>query len=90
MDFDQTEDGLLGLTCLGVQRLRVVGHRVQPDNLLIGQVLWLPDDPVEAPLPGHEPLAHVLRDLLDHEELQPLRPAFSLRTGTAPPGSATG
>ncbi|HOW63281.1 MAG TPA: LON peptidase substrate-binding domain-containing protein, partial [Candidatus Contendobacter sp.] len=71
VDFDQTEDGLLGLTCLGVQRLRVVGHRVQPDNLLIGQVLWLPDDPVEAPLPGHEPLAHVLRDLLDHEELQP-------------------
>ena len=71
VDFDQTEDGLLGLTCLGVQRLRVVGHRVQPDNLLIGQVLWLPDDPLESPLPGHEPLAHVLRDLLDHEELQP-------------------
>ena len=71
VDFDQTEDGLLGLTCLGVQRLRVVGHRVQPDHLLIGQVLWLPDDPVESPLPSHEPLARVLRDLLDSEELQP-------------------
>lgn len=71
VDFDQTEDGLLGLTCLGVQRFRVVGHRVQPDNLLIGQVLWLPDDPVEAPLPSHEPLARVLRDLLENEELQP-------------------
>ena len=71
VDFDQTEDGLLGLTCLGVQRLRVVGHRVQPDHLLIGQVLWLPDDPLEPPLPSHEPLARVLRDLLDNEELQP-------------------
>ena len=71
VDFDQTEDGLLGLTCLGVRRLRVVGHRVQPDHLLIGQVLWLPDDPVEPLLPSHEPLARVLRDLLDNEELQP-------------------
>ena len=70
VDFDQTDDGLLGITCLGVQRLRVVGHRVQPDHLLIGQVLWLPDDPVESPLPGHEPLARVLRDLLENEELQ--------------------
>ena len=70
VDFDQTEDGLLGITCLGMQRLRVVGHRVQPDNLLIGQVLWLPDDPVESPLPSHEPLARVLRDLLENEELQ--------------------
>lgn len=70
VDFDQTEDGLLGLTCLGVQRLRVVGHRIQPDNLLLGQVLWLPDDPVQPPLPSHEPLARVLRDLLENEELQ--------------------
>ena len=71
VDFDQTEDGLLGLTCLGVRRLRVVSHRVQPDHLLMGQVLWLPDDPVESPLPSHAPLTRVLRDLLDNEELQP-------------------
>ena len=70
VDFDPTDDGLLGITCLGVQRLRVVGHRVQPDHLLIGEVQWLPDDPVESPLPSHEPLARVLRDLLENEELQ--------------------
>ena len=70
VDFDSTDDGLLAITCLGVQRLRVIGHRVQPDNLLVGQVLWLPDDPAQPPLPGHEPLARVLRDLLENEELQ--------------------
>ena len=70
VDFDPTDDGLLAITCLGVQRLRVIGHRVQPDNLLIGQVLWLPDDPAQPPLSSHEPLARVLRDLLENEELQ--------------------
>lgn len=71
VDFDQTDDGLLGITCLGVQRLRVIGHRVQPDQLLLGQVMWLPDDPAMSLLPSHEPLARVLRDLLQNEELAP-------------------
>lgn len=65
VDFDQTDDGLLGITCLGVQRLQVVGHRIQPDHLLVGQVFGLPDDPAQPPLPSHEPLARVLRDLLE-------------------------
>ncbi len=69
VDFDQLDDGLLGITCLGVQRLRVVGHRVQPDQLLLGQARWLPDDPILPPLRGHEPLVRVLRDLLEREEL---------------------
>ncbi|MBK8536588.1 MAG: LON peptidase substrate-binding domain-containing protein [Candidatus Competibacteraceae bacterium] len=71
VDFDPLEDGLLGVIGLGVQRLRVVGHRIQPDNLLIGQVLWLPDDPVLPPLPSHEPLVRVLRELLEQENLVP-------------------
>lgn len=69
VDFDPLDDGLLGITCLGVQRLRMVGHRVQPDQLLLGQVQWLPDDPQQLPLPAHEPLVRVLRDLLESEEL---------------------
>jgi len=69
VDFDQTEEGLLGITLLGVQRLRVVGHRIQPDNLLVGQVRWLLDDPVLPPLPSHEPLVRVLSNLLEQEDL---------------------
>lgn len=70
VDFDQTEQGLLGITCLGLQRLRVMGHRIQPDQLLIGEVRWLPDDPALSPLPSHEPLVRVLRDLMENEELK--------------------
>ncbi len=69
VDFESREDGLLGITCLGVQRVRVVGHRMQPDRLLIGQACWLPDDPVLPPLPSHEPLVCVLRDRLKQEDL---------------------
>ncbi len=71
VDFDRTDDGLLAITCLGVQRLRVVGHRVQSDQLLMGQVRWLPDDPQQAPALSHEPLVRVLRDLLNNEEQAP-------------------
>lgn len=76
VDFDRTDDGMLSITGLGVQRLRVVGHRVQTDQLLMGQVRWLPDDPAELPDPGHEPLIRVLRDLLDGEDLAPHRRFF--------------
>ncbi len=69
VDFDQLDSGLLSITCLGVRRCRVIGHRIQPDQLLIGQILWLPDDPVLLPLPSHEPLTQLLCDLLQNEEL---------------------
>ncbi|MBK8182353.1 MAG: LON peptidase substrate-binding domain-containing protein [Candidatus Competibacteraceae bacterium] len=69
VDFERLDDGLLGILCLGIQRLRVIGHEVQPNQLLRGQVLWLPDDPVQPPLPSHEPLARVLRLALQNAEL---------------------
>ncbi len=71
VDFNSLDDGLLGITCLGMQRLRVIGHRIQPDQLLLGQVLWLPDDPTLPLLPSHEPLVRILRDLLKNEDLAP-------------------
>ena len=73
VDFDQLEDGLLGITCLGAQRLQVVNHHIRPDQLLIAQVRWLPDDPVLSTLPSHEPLVRVLRDLLERKELASYR-----------------
>ncbi len=71
VDFDQLDDGLLGITCLGIQRLQVLDHRLQPDQLLLGQVRLLPDDPSLSPRRDHQPLARVLQDLLEREELRP-------------------
>lgn len=70
VDFDQLEDGLLGITCQGEQRLKVIAHRVQPDQLIIGRVEFLPADPPLPPSPAHGGLIDFLRQALDQEELQ--------------------
>ena len=38
IDFDQLDDGSLGLACKGETRIRVDSHRVMPDQLVIGNV----------------------------------------------------
>lgn len=70
VDFDPLDHGLLGITCLGIHRLRVIDHRLQADQLLLGQVQWLSEDPCLPPRHEHQPLVRVLRDLLGRKELQ--------------------
>lgn len=40
VDFFQMPDGLLGITCLGERKFRVVDRRVQSDGLNMGTVEW--------------------------------------------------
>ncbi|KAA2284381.1 LON peptidase substrate-binding domain-containing protein [Arenimonas fontis] len=42
VDFNQTEDGLLGITVEGRRRFRVIRTRVRDDGLVLGDVAWLP------------------------------------------------
>ncbi len=48
VDFNQLDDGLLGLTCLGVGRVRVARAWRQEDGLNVAEVAALPPDPVVA------------------------------------------
>lgn len=50
VDFYQLDDGLLGLTCLGQQRFRLLRAWRQEDGLNLGEVEDLPADP-ELPVP---------------------------------------
>ena len=50
VDFDQLEDGLLGLTCIGQQRIRISRAWQQADGLNVGEVEDLPAD-AELPVP---------------------------------------
>jgi len=50
VDFVQLEVGLLGLTCLGAGRLRIVRAWREEDGLNVGEVEDLPEDP-EAAVP---------------------------------------
>ena len=63
VDFDRLDDGLLGLTCVGRERLRIVRAWRQDDGLNLGEVHDIPADPV-APVPDEcLHLAEALRRL---------------------------
>jgi Lon protease-like protein len=60
VDFDPLPDGLLGITCLGTRRFRLLDCHRQNDGLNLGEVEFLPAEQ-QCPLPAE--LAH-LGDLL--------------------------
>lgn len=61
VDFDTLPDGLLGLSCIGERRFRILRRWRQSDGLNLAEIDWLPEEPAVA-LP--EQYAH-LKDVLD-------------------------
>ena len=72
VDFNQADNGLLGIVTRGEQKFRVLSSWVQADHLMMGEVELLPDEPVGELLPEHDPLVEVLRDLSAHPLVQKL------------------
>jgi len=63
-DFHQLPDGLLGLTCVGRQRFRILRRSRQTDGLNLGEVEWIDAEP-SVPVPSrHARLAELLRTVL--------------------------
>jgi Lon protease-like protein len=63
-DFHQLADGLLGLSCVGRQRFRIVARRRQADGLNLGEVNWIDAEPA-VPIPTrHARLPALLRNVL--------------------------
>ena len=63
-DFHQLPDGLLGLSCVGERRFRVLSRRRQADGLNVGEVEWLETEPTVALPERHAELAELLRSVL--------------------------
>jgi Lon protease-like protein len=63
-DFDQLPDGLLGLSCVGQQRFRILRRSTQPDGLNVAEVEWLQDEPALAVPTEHARLATLLETVL--------------------------
>jgi Lon protease-like protein len=64
VDFETLPDGLLGLSCRGERRFRLLRRTLQADGLHIGEVEWLTEPPA-TPLPAsQQPLAQLLRRAL--------------------------
>ncbi len=64
VDFDRLEGGLLGIRCLGRERVRVVEAWREPDGLNRGRVLDIPADSVVPVPPEQAWLAEVVRQVL--------------------------
>ncbi len=64
VDFNQLPDGLLGLSCVGQRRFRILSRRRQPDGLNVGEVEWLQEEPKLSVPPQHARLAVLLENVL--------------------------
>lgn len=65
VDWHQEPGGLLGILAEGREPFRLLATRREPDGLYVGSVEWL-GVPPRVPLPAvHEPLAALLRQLLE-------------------------
>jgi Lon protease-like protein len=63
-DFHQMPDGLLGLSCVGQRRFRIVKRGRQADGLNLGDVEWLDPEPAVAVPPRHARLSELLETVL--------------------------
>jgi uncharacterized protein len=64
VDFDPLPDGLLGISCLGGQRARVLRRWQQSDGLNLGEVELVEASPVRAVPAELQDLADLLREVL--------------------------
>jgi hypothetical protein len=69
IDFDQLEDGLLGVTCRGQRRFLIRDTRARDDGLLIAEVDWLPPEPAVPVPPRCAALQTLMQELMRHRDL---------------------
>lgn len=65
VDWDQYDDGLLGITAVGQARVRVEEPRRRKDGLNVGQVTYLAADPVVALAESDQYLVRLLEQLME-------------------------
>lgn len=64
IDFHQLLDGLLGLSCIGRRRFRILERHREADGLNVGRVAWLEPEPCMRVPERHLPLVELLRTVL--------------------------
>ncbi len=78
IDFNQADNGLLGIVVRGTRKFVIRDLQEQDDHLLIGHVEFQPEEPAGELSDEHEPLVSVLRELTNHplvEEMVAMRGA---------------
>ncbi len=70
VDFDQREDGILLITCLGRQRIKINSSSALPDNLISANVSFLDNLPQELISEQQHELINLLTDLGKHPQVE--------------------
>ena len=73
VDFNQADNGLLGIVTHGFRKFSIKETYEQNDHLLVGKIEYLPEEPDGELLPEHEPLVSVLRQLTEHPLVKKLQ-----------------
>jgi len=87
VDFEQLDDGLLGITARGERRFRILSVRRQSDGLHLARVEWLPTEQPSAVPPRLQILAELMRQAYDQVAAH-LAAQAGARTGPASRGGA--
>lgn len=66
VDFSELPGGMLGIITAGGPKFRILSTTEQADNLLIGEVEFLPEERRQDLSEDHQPLIDILRQLLEH------------------------
>ena len=76
VDFDRLQDGMLGLSCIGLDRFKVIDHVVREDNLIVATLELIHDDGEVSTgelIERFQSLTNFLRQTLDNDELKDYR-----------------
>lgn len=74
VDFNQADNGLLGIVAEGARKFTVRSMREQSDHLLLGDVEFLAEEPAGELASEHGPLVEVLQELTNHPLIKRLNP----------------
>ena len=72
VDFNQADNGLLGIVAEGRRKFIVQDVYEQSDHLMMGKISFLADEVPGELLPEHSPLIDVLRELTSHPLVEKL------------------
>ena len=73
-DFDQLDNGLLGVLCVGQQKMQLFNPHQQADGLWLADAAYAAEEPVKPVLDAHLGLVELLRSLQRHPTVAGLYP----------------
>lgn len=78
VDFNQADNGLLGIVARGTRKFAVERTWEQKDHLMMGDVRYLPEEPLGELTSEHDGLVEVLKELARHPLVMRLNPDIDI------------